>query len=467
MYDFSRLDYLESLGFNMPFSAEALEQARIANNTRVRSFMTGRTDLRGRTVLAFKDRGGCDCAFSIRRTKSGFDLDVHVIDADEFVCEGSPLDLEAKKRFTAFTLAGTEHSILPQRLIDGVCGFAEGEDRLAVSVMMSVDENCKLQSIDLQKTLLCASAVCDYAEIDAFYTGKDRTEYMWIHEKYAPFADEIEAMYDLGARMHAARRRAGAAEYSRFESVTERDKDGKVVNMYCKERESDADRLITEFLLYAGCMTARFFEANDAPTLYTVSAPMYTADAEFLCRASGFDYRPSRRNADAAQRELAEHIALHDKSGVLAATFHALMPRECYSAEYGRNCALGIDGYMRICHPTSNYPDLIGQRIIKSWIRSGAATANLDINRHNRKINTLLHSFNMRLSMISGAESEIFYSDFDEYVDGGAVTAYYAGGGNILFPCGVRAMLDKDVDLPPMSEIQVTRVFRDVFHVKQ
>lgn len=437
---------LTDIRFNMPFSREAIEQTRVANDTKITSFMHGRLDLRGKTVLAFKDADGCDCAFSIKRSHDGFELGVHIIDADEFVCSGTPLDDEAAARFTSCEISGIKHAILPEKLLNGVLGFAEGVDRLAVSVIITVDEYGTIKNIDLQKSVIRASVVCDYSEIDAFYKDTDRSELIWIVEKYAAFKNEIEMMYDLGARLHAARRRAGAAEYSEYETVTHRDADGKIDRITRNERESDSNRLITEFLLYAGCMTARLLYSHGAPNIYTRCDAMSAENAEYLAKLSGFDMPKSGFDAETAQRELASHISLHSKQQLLAAEFSAAMPEPYYSDEYGRNCALGITGYMRICHPTCNYPDLIGQRIIKSWIKSGGSTSNIDTNRQKRIIASLLPLFNGKARLISQAKEAALRSDLAELLTHDSVEAFYIGDGNVILQCGARGILQYDTE---------------------
>lgn len=437
---------LNDIRFNMPFSREAIDQTRLANDTKIAPYLHTRLDLRGKTVLAFKDAGGCDCAFSIDRVNTGFELGVHIIDADEFVCSGTPLDDEAAARFISCEISGVKHAILPEKLLSGVLGFAEGADRLAVSVIMTVDDYGGLKNIDLQKSVIRASVVCDYGEIDAFYKDTDRSELIWIVEKYAAFKGEIEMMYDLGARLHSARRRAGAAEYNEYEAVTHRDADGKVSEIIRRERESDSNRLITEFLLYAGCMTARLLNSHGAPNIYTRCDAMSAENAEYLAKLSGFDMPEGGFDAETAQRELASHISLHAKQPLLAAEFFAAMPEPYYSREYGRNCALGITGYMRICHPTGSYPDLIGQRIIKNWIKSGGSVSNLDINRHNRIISSLLPEFNSKAHIISQAKAAAFKADLAELLTHQRLEAYYIGDGNVLLQCGARGVLDYDAE---------------------
>ncbi len=447
---------LNNIKLNIPFSHEAIEQTRLANDVRVASFAHDRLDLRGKTVLAFKDRGGCDCAFSIAQVYNGFKLSVHIIDADELVCAGTPLDKEAADRFTACNIGGVDHAIMPEKLINGALGFAEGQDRLAVSIIMTVDEYGVLKDIDLQKSIVRASIVCDYAEIDAFYKDSDRSELFWIVEKYAAFKGEIEMMYDLGARLHAARRRAGAAEYSEYETVTHYSADGSVAEMVRTVRESDSDRLITEFLLYAGCMTARLLNSHGVPNIYTRCDAMSRQNAVYLAKLSDFDIPKSDFDAEKAQRELASHISLHSMQDVLAAEYSAAMPEIYYSQEYGRNCALGITGYMRISHPTSNYPDLIGQRIIKAWIKSGGSVSNIDINRHKRIIASLLPAFNAKMHLISQARREAFERDLAQLVSTHDLEAYYIGDGRILLQCGAHGTLQDKPDLKPLDRITVS-----------
>ena len=82
------------------FPKAVLDQATAAARIRPASFLANRLDLRGKTIFAFAEtvNSPAECAYSLYRKDFGWQLGIHVADVCEYVCEGSPLDTEARKR---------------------------------------------------------------------------------------------------------------------------------------------------------------------------------------------------------------------------------------------------------------------------------------------------------------------------------------------------------------------------------
>ena len=101
------------------------------------------------TCIFSVDPPGCvdvDDALSVKKLESGgYEIGVHIADVSFFVREKSALDAEGRARGTTVYLPNERIDMLPEILSANLCSLLEGQDRLAVSCVWLVDEDCALK----------------------------------------------------------------------------------------------------------------------------------------------------------------------------------------------------------------------------------------------------------------------------------------------------------------------------------
>lgn len=104
-----------------------------------------RRDLRGTHLICSIDPPGCrdvdDALHAFENQDGDYECGVHIADVTYYVREKSNLDEEARLRGTTIYLTDRRINMLPVLLSEGLCSLLEGVDRLAVSVIWTLDRN--------------------------------------------------------------------------------------------------------------------------------------------------------------------------------------------------------------------------------------------------------------------------------------------------------------------------------------
>ena len=130
-------------GYNLPveFPDKVLRQAERVAKPVSEADMNGRKDLRDWQMVTIdgEDAKDLDDAVSLVKEGENYILGVHIADVTNYVQENSALDREALKRGTSVYLADRVIPMLPRVLSNGMCSLNAGEDRLALSCIMTID----------------------------------------------------------------------------------------------------------------------------------------------------------------------------------------------------------------------------------------------------------------------------------------------------------------------------------------
>ena len=92
-----------------------------------------------------RDAKDFDDALSIRKLDGGlWEVGVHIADVSHYVTEGSIIDKEAVKRATSVYLVDRTIPMLPERLCNFICSLRPDEEKLAYSVIPTLERTCNV-----------------------------------------------------------------------------------------------------------------------------------------------------------------------------------------------------------------------------------------------------------------------------------------------------------------------------------
>lgn len=213
----------------------------------------GRKDFRGERAFAIAKEGTKEVtdAFHIRKTDDGYEVGVHVTDANYFVRSGYVLDREAKKRGCAVSLVKRTVPMLPVSLTEGVAAFAIDVDRRAISIVFKISEAFELEDSWIGKSIIRNTAQFSYEQIEDVLSGEAHLEDTEIQADIVALNSVSNCLFDL-------RYPVGVKDISTlklFHQLDHEERDPSPVSANIFERKQ-ANTMVDELLIRANITVA-------------------------------------------------------------------------------------------------------------------------------------------------------------------------------------------------------------------
>jgi exoribonuclease-2 len=269
-----------------------------------------------------------DDALAYRKTEGGHELAIHIADAAALLRpENSVLESEIRERATSIYLPDLKVRMVPQNLSDHVLSLIAGEQRLAFTFLVQLDEDGKLVASRMASTRIRVSQRYDYDTVDALVANAD------------PYWTELAR---LAEKLKALREAKGALNLP-FPRMDVR-LDGARISLVPDERESIAQTIVSEAMILANRVAADYTAQHDLPAIY---------------RGQKAPDPPVEQRA-----EWLPHHLFEARKG-LARSSQGLQPTP--------HAGLGLERYIQATSPIRRYRDLIHQRQIQHHLKHGTA----------------------------------------------------------------------------------------------
>jgi len=364
---------LRDYGLDTPFSADALMQAKETTFTEITAHMANRTDLRGKTIITLSETENSrnECGFSVELDgENHYILGIHTTDVAEFVDKNSALENEIFTRCKTASLPAKDIPMLPDSITKGPCFLEVGEDRLAISYFLTVDEEGKVLSFSFCESVIKTAANCLFSEIEALFLDYDTSAIMPLRKAYASVMPTIANMFNLGAALQNARVLRGGADIDKAERHFVYSRHGGRPLGVVFRKDSDPKRLVREFLSVAGQQLARYLHENNIPALYRIqSEPSAEAYDSFRRHAQliGVDTEPYTN--DRLFAGVAECIRGLREEELLLCELRKALPETDFADAPLKHFIHNTDMYTRFAYPLNRCADFATQRIVKAVIK--------------------------------------------------------------------------------------------------
>ncbi len=366
-------------GFELPleYPEKVLTQAERVAKEVSDADRAGRRDLRALPMVTIdgEDAKDLDDAVSLTIEKDGYHLGVHIADVTNYVQENSALDKEAYKRGTSVYLVDRVIPMLPHVLSNGMCSLNAGEDRLALSCLMTVNKKGEITDYEIVESVICVDRRMSYTSVKKILE-KDPEE----TDKYKELVPIFFEMNQVAGLLREKRRKRGSIDFDFPESKIYLDQNGVPTRILPYERNA-ATRMIEDFMLAANETVAEHFYWQEIPFVYRTHDTPDAEKIEKLCTfINNFGYHMKKLGKNGGKisgeevhpkeiQKLLDKIAGTPEEAMISRLTLRSMKRAQYSVVSSGHFGLACPYYCHFTSPIRRYPDLQIHRIIKEQLR--------------------------------------------------------------------------------------------------
>ena len=358
--------------YNLPveFSERILKQVENVSNEVSTADMAGRMDLRDWQTVTIdgEDAKDLDDAITLTREGEYYQLGVHIADVTNYVQEHSALDVEALKRGTSVYLVDRVIPMLPHKLSNGICSLNAGENRLALSCIMTIDKKGNVIDHNIAETVIKVDRRMSYTSVKKILEDQDETE---IRE-YEELVPMFERMEELAAILRKKRMSRGSIDFDFPETKIILDKQGRPVEIKPYERNV-ATKIIEDFMLIANETVAQDYFWQELPFVYRTHE---NPDTEKIRKLStfinNFGYTMKIGQDEIHPKELQKLLTKIDgtpEEALISRLTLRSMKQAKYATVSTGHFGLATPYYCHFTSPIRRYPDLQIHRIIKDNLR--------------------------------------------------------------------------------------------------
>lgn len=364
------LAIVKSFGIPSEFPEKVMKQAQRVPDHVLDADRDGRLDLRHLQTVTIDGEDAKDLDDAISLTKEGaiYHLGVHIADVSNYVQYNSALDREALKRGTSVYLADRVVPMLPERLSNGICSLNQGEDRLALSCLMDINEKGKVVSHQIAETVINVNERMCYTDVKNILEDTDEE----AKKRYDALIPMFFMMKELSGILRNSRHHRGSIDFDFPESKIILNAAGKAIDV--KPYEANvATKIIEDFMLMANETVAQEYCTEEIPFVYRTHDnpdPEKVESLLTLLHNQGVKIQKAKEEITPKEiQQIIESIEGLPNEAMISRLVLRSMKQAKYTTECSSHFGLAAKYYCHFTSPIRRYPDLQIHRIIKDNLR--------------------------------------------------------------------------------------------------
>ena len=352
-------------GLPVEFPQEVINESMLVPEVITEKEISSRKDIRGVTTLTIDpvDAKDFDDALSVNIISDNkIEVGVHIADVGHYVKPGTKLDDEAFKRATSVYLVDRCVPMLPERLSNGICSLKPHEDRLAFSVIFTLDGDGTILNTWQGKTVIHSDRRFAYEDAQEIIEGSE-----------GDYSTEIRLLDTLARKIRKKRIKEGSIEMGGIEVKFKLAEDNKKpIGVYFKEQK-ESNKLIEEFMLLANKSVAKtlseaswanVYRVHDTPNMEKLNALVG------VCKTFGYDIEIYDDSTEIKKslNSLLKEIKDTPEENMIETLVTRCMSKATYTIKNIGHYGLGFTHYSHFTSPIRRYPDLITHRILLDFL---------------------------------------------------------------------------------------------------
>lgn len=393
----------------MDFATERIRSAQGTTDAGQRKDLTMLSSMTidGQSTLDFDD------AISIEDHGDHYRLGVHIVDVGHFVKKGDLIDREAIARGSSIYMPDQKIPMLPTSLAEDLCSLKAGQLRPAISILVNLTRFSEIIDYEIVPSMIKVEHQLTYYDVNTIGDDDQR----------------IIILRDIAEKFRQKRMAGGAVQITLPDINVWVGNNGEITVSRIN-RESPARMLVSEIMIMANWLMAKFLAKHNIPAIYRSQKG------------------PRERLYKGAEGTLFQNCMQRK-----------MLSRFVLGTEPENHSGLGLNAYVTATSPIRKYFDLATQRQIRAVLGLEAPSTSEEIDgmiqvlelpmshvmklQHNRHRYWLLKYLEKRIGQKE--EAVVLYKKRDNY--------------QILI---IEYMIEKDlsassgIDLHPEDLIQVT-----------
>jgi ribonuclease R len=326
---------------------------------------------------------------------------IHIADVSYYVPYRSPLDQEAQRRGTSIYLEETVIRMLPEPL-HRCCALVTGQDRLALSVLVTLDANGQMLEFEIQPTVIQVDYRLNYQQAQVILQRHQSPDAAVMPayplpslaelQEFSPVFEVLDQLFALSQSVREQRRQRGAFELNLPEKVFPEENNPELSQYMSTKFQYDdegalgamvvssllpARAIVTELMILANQLVALHLQALQVPAIYRLHRFPEPSDVQELLKLvsnMGIDAHLEQEDVVHPRdyQRLVEQFAESKEEKVLTYLLLATFKPAVYGTAPGVHFGLALEqGYTHFTSPLRRYPDLLVHRVLHAVFEYG------------------------------------------------------------------------------------------------